>query len=60
MGPGIPELLLILVIVMLLFGVGRISKVGGELGNAVANFRKGLNDGKPATPPVAEDKEKTV
>ncbi|MDZ4669987.1 MAG: twin-arginine translocase TatA/TatE family subunit [Phototrophicales bacterium] len=60
MGPGIPELLLILVIVMLLFGVGRISKVGGELGNAVANFRKGLSDGKPSTPPVTEEKEQNV
>ncbi|MCL4255575.1 MAG: twin-arginine translocase TatA/TatE family subunit, partial [Anaerolineae bacterium] len=48
--------LLILFIVMLLFGVGRISKVGSELGSAVANFRKGLNDGKPATP--TEEKEK--
>ena len=25
--------------------VGRISRIGGELGSAVANFRKGLNDG---------------
>ncbi|PJF29306.1 MAG: twin-arginine translocase TatA/TatE family subunit [Phototrophicales bacterium] len=53
---GPTELLLILFIVMLLFGVGRISKVGSELGSAVANFRKGLNDGK--TPPAGEEKEK--
>ncbi|MCL4253164.1 MAG: twin-arginine translocase TatA/TatE family subunit [Anaerolineae bacterium] len=53
---GPTELLLILFIVMLLFGVGRISKVGSELGSAVANFRKGLNDGKPATPTEEKDK----
>jgi sec-independent protein translocase protein TatA len=52
LGPG--ELLIILVIVLVLFGVGRIGRIGGELGSAVANFRKGMNDGKPA-----EDKSKT-
>lgn len=42
---GPTELLIILVIVILLFGVGRVSKIGGELGSAVANFRKGLEEG---------------
>jgi sec-independent protein translocase protein TatA len=42
---GPTELLIILVIVIILFGVGRVSKIGGELGSAVANFRKGLQDG---------------
>jgi sec-independent protein translocase protein TatA len=42
---GPTELLIILVIVLLLFGVGRVSKIGGELGSAVANFRKGLEEG---------------
>ena len=40
-----PELLIVLVIVLLLFGVGRVSKIGGEMGQAVANFRKGLREG---------------
>lgn len=40
---GPTELLIILVIVLLLFGVGRVSKIGGELGSAVANFRKGVD-----------------
>lgn len=42
---GLPELMIILVIVLLVFGVGRVSRIGGELGSAVSNFRKGLNDG---------------
>ena len=42
---GPTELIIILVIVLLLFGVGRLSRIGGEMGSAVANFRKGLNDG---------------
>jgi sec-independent protein translocase protein TatA len=57
---GPTELLIILVIVILLFGVGRVSKIGGELGSAVANFRKGLQEGgkdkNEATKP-AENKE---
>lgn len=45
MNLGPTELLIILVIVIILFGVGRVSKIGGELGSAVANFRKGLQEG---------------
>ncbi len=39
---GAPELLIILVIVILLFGVGRIAKTAGELGRGVRAFKKGL------------------
>jgi sec-independent protein translocase protein TatA len=39
---GLPELLVVLVIVVLIFGVGRVSKIGGELGGAIRSFRKGL------------------
>lgn len=41
-GLGAPELFLILIVVLLLFGVGRVSRVGGELGSAIREFRKGL------------------
>jgi sec-independent protein translocase protein TatA len=39
---GIPELLIILAIVILIFGVGRISKVAGELGSGIRAFKEGL------------------
>ena len=39
---GTTELIIILVIVVLLFGIGRISKVGGELGKGVRSFKEGL------------------
>ena len=47
---GAPELLLILVIVVILFGSGRIAKLGGELGHGLREFRKGLegDDDAPA------------
>jgi sec-independent protein translocase protein TatA len=39
---GTPELILILAVVVLLFGVGRVSRIGGEMGSAIREFRKGL------------------
>ena len=35
-----PELILILVIVMIVFGVGRLPEVGGAMGKAIREFRK--------------------
>lgn len=41
-GLGPTELIIILIIVILLFGAGRIGKVAGELGSGIRNFREGL------------------
>ena len=51
---GGTELIIILVIVLLLFGVGRIGKVAGELGHGLREFRQGLSgdDKTPETPVV--------
>lgn len=43
MNLGGPELIIILLIVILIFGVGRISRVGKELGSGIREFRKGLS-----------------
>ncbi len=40
---GVPELLIILVVVLLLFGPGRIAKTAGELGKGLRAFREGLS-----------------
>ncbi len=39
---GAPELLIVLFIVVLLFGPGRLVKMGGELGRGIHAFRAGL------------------
>jgi len=39
---GLPELLIVLVIVVILFGPGRIGKVAGELGKGIRSFREGM------------------
>jgi sec-independent protein translocase protein TatA len=43
MNLGPTELIIILAIVLLIFGIGRVGKIGGELGSAIREFRKGLN-----------------
>ena len=48
---GPTELIIILVIVIVLFGVGRIGKIAGEMGSGIRAFRQGLRDD--------EDKDKT-
>ena len=45
---GVPELILILVVAMLIFGPGRIGKLGSELGRGIRGFKEGLqSDQKP-------------
>ena len=39
---GTTELIIILVIIILLFGVGRIGKIAGELGKGAREFRSGI------------------
>jgi sec-independent protein translocase protein TatA len=43
---GWPELLIVLAVILLIFGVGRIARVGGELGKGVSAFREGLKEGQ--------------
>ncbi len=40
---GSTELIIILIIVLLLFGVGRISKIAGELGSGIRAFKEGIS-----------------
>ncbi len=61
MSLGAPELLLILAVVVILFGVGRIGKIGKEIGTGMREFRKGLqgdDENKPATTTPPSDAEK--
>lgn len=64
---GLPGILLIAVVVLVLFGRGKVSSLMGEVGKGITAFKKGVNDGekeiadasveaKDVTP--AEDKDK--
>ncbi len=61
--PGVAEIVVVLIIVILLFGPGRISKISKELGSSITAFKEGLSENKEdkkeeksATPEA--DKEK--
>ena len=41
---GTPELIILLIIILLLFGVGRISRVASELGHGIREFRRGFSE----------------
>jgi sec-independent protein translocase protein TatA len=43
-GLGTQELLIILVLVMIIFGAGKLPQVGSSLGKGLRNFKKGMND----------------
>jgi sec-independent protein translocase protein TatA len=40
MGIGFPELMIILVIIMIIFGAGKLPEIGKGLGKGIRNFRK--------------------
>ena len=43
---GLPGLLLIAIVVLVLFGRGKISSLMGEVGKGITAFKKGVDDGK--------------
>jgi sec-independent protein translocase protein TatA len=54
---GAPELIIILVIVMIIFGVGRLGDIGGALGKGIREFRKGQSgEALEGDEPLAEPK----
>ncbi|MBI2957226.1 MAG: twin-arginine translocase TatA/TatE family subunit [Chloroflexi bacterium] len=47
---GLPELLIILVIVLLIFGAGKLPQIGGAIGKSIKEFRKEKDTGPEKTP----------
>jgi sec-independent protein translocase protein TatA len=43
---GLPGILLIAVVVLVLFGRGKISSLMGEVGKGITSFKKGISDGQ--------------
>jgi sec-independent protein translocase protein TatA len=43
-GIGMPELLVILVIILIVFGAGKLPDIGGGIGKAIKNFKKATSD----------------
>ena len=51
---GLPGLLLIAVVVLVLFGRGKISSLMGEVGKGITSFKKGISEGEEETKKVAD------
>ena len=46
---GIPELLVVALIAMLLFGAGRIADIGKGIGQGIKHFKSGLREDEPTS-----------
>ncbi|PKN05338.1 MAG: twin-arginine translocase TatA/TatE family subunit [Deltaproteobacteria bacterium HGW-Deltaproteobacteria-9] len=58
-GIGVPELLIILVIVVIIFGVGKLPEIGSALGKGIKNFKKSVSgDSDSANVTVKKEDEK--
>lgn len=53
------QLLIVLLIVLLIFGTKKLRNVGGDLGSAIRDFRKGVSDGNNTDENAAKPAEKT-
>lgn len=57
-GLGAPELIIILVIVVLIFGAGKLPEIGGAVGKAIKGFKKSVHEPEEGDKPAKkEDKE---
>ncbi len=56
-GIGMPELLIILVIILIIFGVGKLPEIGSALGRGIQNFKKSMSDNKEITDQSSKKEE---
>lgn len=43
-GIGMPELIIILVIILIIFGAGKLPEIGGAIGKGIRNFKKSVSE----------------
>ncbi len=56
MSPGLTEILLIILVVFVIFGAGRVPHIMENLAKGINSFKKGLKDGDPA-PRIGQDSD---
>jgi len=54
MGIGFPELMIILVIIMIIFGAGKLPEIGSAFGNSIRNFKSSMKEAEEETEQLSE------
>ncbi len=57
-GIGMPELIIILVIILIIFGAGKLPEIGGGMGKAIRNFRNATRESDKKKPDQLEGDKK--
>jgi sec-independent protein translocase protein TatA len=58
-GIGMPELIIILVIILIIFGVGKLPEIGGGMGKAIKNFKSATDNAEKEDNEKIEDNQQS-
>jgi sec-independent protein translocase protein TatA len=58
-GIGMPELIIILVIILIIFGAGKLPEIGAGMGKAIRNFKGASSEEEKKDPEKIEEKDKS-
>ncbi|MDH4320164.1 MAG: twin-arginine translocase TatA/TatE family subunit [Desulfobulbaceae bacterium] len=56
-GLGMPELIVILVIIVIIFGAGKLPEIGAGIGKGITNFKKATREAAEEAKKIEDDKK---